>query len=48
MMNKFGSNFAGKELWLFHGTSPKSVDKINANGLNRSYAGTHGKYLKYS
>jgi O-acetyl-ADP-ribose deacetylase (regulator of RNase III) len=48
MMNKFGSNFAGKELWLFHGTSLQSVDKINANGLNRSYAGTHGKHLKYS
>ncbi|CAB3995123.1 poly [ADP-ribose] polymerase 14-like [Paramuricea clavata] len=41
MMNKFGSNFAGKELWLFHGTSLQSIDKINANGLNRSYAGTH-------
>jgi hypothetical protein len=33
MMKKYGGNFAGKELRLFHGT------KINADGLN---AGRHG------
>jgi hypothetical protein len=43
MMKKFGSNFAGKELMLFHGTSDANIEKINAGGLNRSFAGKHGK-----
>ncbi len=43
MMKKHGNNFPSKELMLFHGTSRENVEKINANGLNRSYAGVHGK-----
>jgi hypothetical protein len=43
MMKKHGSNFPGKELMLFHGTSAENIEKINAGGLNRSYAGQHGK-----
>ena len=43
MMKKYGNNFASKEKMLFHGTAPQNVDKINAGGLNRSYAGAHGK-----
>ena len=42
MMKKHGSNFTGKELMLFHGTSNVNVEKINAGGLNRSFAGQHG------
>ena len=45
MMKKYGSNFTGKELMLFHGTSAQNIEKINADGLNRSYAGMHGKIL---
>ena len=45
MMNKYGSNFTGKELMLFHGTSVGNIEKINSGGLNRSYAGIHGKVL---
>ena len=45
MMNKYGSNFTGKELMLFHGTSAENIEKINAGGLNRSYAGIHGNVL---
>ena len=45
MMKKYGSNFTGKELMLFHGTSFGNIEKINAGGLNRSYAGMHGKIL---
>ena len=43
MMKKYGNNFAGKELMLFHGTPPQNVDKINFGGLNRNFAGAHGK-----
>jgi hypothetical protein len=43
MMKKFDSNFAGKELMLFHGTSVENIEKINAGGLNRNFAGQHGK-----
>ena len=43
MMKKCGSNFPSKEKMLFHGTSCENVEKINADGLNRIYAGTHGK-----
>ena len=43
MMKKYGSKFPGKELMLFHGTSAKNIEKINFGGLNRSYAGMHGK-----
>ncbi|CAB4045744.1 poly [ADP-ribose] polymerase 14-like, partial [Paramuricea clavata] len=39
MMKKYGGNFAEKELRLFHGTSVENIEKINAGGLNRSYAG---------
>ncbi len=46
MMKKYGSNFPSKELMLFHGTSYENVEKINAGGLNRSYAGMHGKICK--
>lgn len=28
---------------LFHGTCPLIIDKMNANGFNRSYAGKNGK-----
>lgn len=28
---------------LFHGTDDNTVDKINAHGFNRSYAGKNGK-----
>jgi hypothetical protein len=45
MMKKHGSNFTGKELMLFHGTSSENIEKINAGGLNRNYAGIHGKIL---
>ena len=30
------------ERQLFHGTGPKSIDLINKQGFNRSYAGQHG------
>ncbi|CAB4021318.1 poly [ADP-ribose] polymerase 14-like, partial [Paramuricea clavata] len=43
MMKKYGSNFADKELMLFHGTSVANIEKINAGGLNRNFAGQHGK-----
>jgi hypothetical protein len=43
MVYKYGSNFTGKELMLFHGTSREFIEIINAGGLNRSYAGMHGK-----
>ena len=43
MMKKYGTNFLSKEKMLFHGTSCENVEKINAGGLNRSYAGIHGK-----
>lgn len=43
MIEKHGGNFPSKEKMLFHGTSFKNLDKINADGLNRSYAGAHGK-----
>jgi hypothetical protein len=42
MMKKYGGNFAGKEVRLFHGTSVENIEKINAGGLNRNYAGRHG------
>ena len=45
MMKKYGSNFTGKELKLFHGTSAQNIEKINAGGLNRSYAGINGKIV---
>ena len=45
-MDKYGSNFAGKELMLFHGTSRENIEKINAGGLNRSFAGIHGNSSK--
>ena len=43
MMKKYGSNSPGKEKMLFHGTSRQNLEKINTDGLNRAYAGTHGK-----
>ena len=43
MMKKYGKNFAGKELMLFHGTSHENIDKINSDGLNRNFAGINGK-----
>ena len=42
MIKKYGS-IIGKEKMLFHGTSFKNLEKINADGLNRIYAGKHGK-----
>ena len=45
MMKKHGSNFTSKEKMLFHGTSFQNLEKINAGGLNRSYAGTHGNEI---
>ena len=30
------------EQWLFHGTSPDALDKINTQGFNRSFAGKNG------
>lgn len=42
MLEKHGGNIAGKELMLFHGTSLENVEKINAGGLNRNYAGKNG------
>ena len=33
------------ERQLFHGTNVKSMEKINANGFNRIYAGKHGKCI---
>ncbi len=46
MKKKYGKNLSNKELMLFHGTSYDNVEKINAGGLNRSYAGIHGKICK--
>jgi hypothetical protein len=43
MMRKYGSKFTGKELMLFHGTSSQNTDPINSGGLNRNFAGIHGK-----
>jgi hypothetical protein len=43
MVNKYGSNLAGKELMLFHGTSHANIEKINAGGFDRSFAGKNGK-----
>jgi hypothetical protein len=48
MMKKYGTNFPGKELMLFHGTSAENIEKINSGGLNRSFAGIHGKMLIYA
>ena len=42
MIKKYGS-IVGKEKMLFHGTSVQNLGKINADGLNRIYAGAHGK-----
>lgn len=30
---------------LFHGTSQPTIDHINHNGFNRSYAGKNGKWF---
>ena len=38
MIMKYGTNFPGKEVMLFHATSCKNIEKINARGLNRSNA----------
>jgi hypothetical protein len=43
MMKKYDSKFPDKELMLFHGTSLQNIEKINAGGLNRNFAGQHGK-----
>ena len=32
------------ERWLFHGTSPDTLDKINTQGFNRSFAGKNGMF----
>ena len=48
MSKKYGSNFSGKELRLFHGTSYDNVEKINFGGLNRSFAGKNGNVCKNS
>ncbi|XP_028391015.1 protein mono-ADP-ribosyltransferase PARP14-like [Dendronephthya gigantea] len=51
MMAKYGSNFAGKEKMLFHGTPPQNVDKINYGGLNRSFAvsgASHGQGVYFA
>ena len=45
MAKKYGDKFKNMEKRLFHGTAPQNVDKINAGGLNRSYAGANGKSL---
>ena len=45
MKKKYGGNFAGKELELFHGTSGENIKNINANGLNRSCARQNGKLI---
>ena len=42
MIRKYGS-IDGREKMLFHGTAKENLDQINAGGLNRSYAGKHGK-----
>lgn len=31
------------ERLLFHGTDAKTIDNVNKNGFNRSYAGKNGK-----
>ena len=33
------------ECWLWHGTSPDTIDKINTQGFNRSFAGKNGKLV---
>ena len=33
------------ERWLWHGTSPDTIDKINTQGFNRSFAGKNGKLV---
>ena len=33
------------EQWLFHGTSPDTLDKINTQGFNRSFAGKNGTFI---
>ena len=43
MMKKYGANFPTKEKMLFHETSKENLDKINAGGLNKSFAGIHRK-----
>ena len=35
------------EKQLFHGTDVSSMEKINVNGFNRSYAGKNGKYVDH-
>ena len=47
LMKKYGSKFTGKELMLFHGTSSQNTDPINSGGLNRNFAGKHGKEYIY-
>ena len=42
IIKKYGS-IVGNEKMLFHATSFQNLEKINADGLNRIYAGTHGK-----
>ena len=39
--NSLGQN----ERWLWHGTSPDTIDKINTQGFNRSFAGKNGKLI---
>ncbi len=36
------NNHSNNEKRLFHGTGANSIDLINKQGFNRSYAGTHG------
>ena len=38
-------NGRSNERQLFHGTDAKNVTAMNTQGFNRSFCGTHGKYL---
>ena len=42
MNKKYRYDFCTKEKMLFHGTTHENLEKINAGGLNRSYAGKQG------
>ena len=38
------TNYVNCEKLLFHGTKKESIDKINAQGFNRAFAGENGEF----
>ena len=46
-MEKHNPKDHQNERWLWHGTSPDTLDKINTRGFDRNFAGKHGKVITY-